>query len=85
MRAIAGTTFSANAVATLASTSLQRKGPLTWVKTMEMLEQGIGLGPSLAGSSVRAAAVAGMVAPLLGVDAGSLSEIANQSNQTGAD
>jgi len=85
MRAIAGTRFSASAVATLASTSLERKGPMTWIKTMEMLEQSIGLGPGLATSSARAAAVAGIVAPLLGVDASALSEIANQSNQTGAD
>jgi hypothetical protein len=77
MRAIAGTSFSAHALAARAAAGLARPGLLARGKTLEMLEQGIGLVPNIATSTATAAAMVGMVAPALGVDAGTVQEIVN--------
>lgn len=75
MRAIAGTAYTAHSVAARIAAGLERPGPMTWGRTMEMLEQGMSLVPNIAGSSATAAAVVGAVAPVLGVDSGGVLDI----------
>jgi hypothetical protein len=77
MRAIAGTSFTAHTLASRAAAELAKPGPMGWGRTMEMLEQGMQLVPNVAPATVTAAAVGGIVGPVLGVDAGPIQDMVN--------
>ena len=70
MRAIAGTSYTAVAVARAATGSVRNGEGVPWNRAMDMLGRGVNLLPTLAGTSSTAAAVAGLFVPALGIDPG---------------
>jgi hypothetical protein len=71
MRAIAGTSFTAEALTKRAlSRAPKPEEPVTWSRALDMLGQGVSLVPTLAGPSTTAAAMVGLFGPALGADTG---------------
>jgi hypothetical protein len=80
MRAIAGTRYAAGAVARKAAASASGAATFSWARTMEAIEQGLYMAPSMPGSAAAVAGV-GLLVSTMGVDpsllAGTPSDLAD--------